>query len=102
MKAARYAVVVKADVNDGDYIEEISEFSEREIKLIKPLLQKVAKALNKNEGKWEDTDEYIEKGWLTKTEVNSFENLVPIMDNQDVHTITDITVYKYSEKTRIY
>lgn len=65
-------IIITGDVNDGDYISETTDISNLTKEEVKELYDKIS-----NYNPEEDYDEEIE-------------DYLPFMDNQELHTITDI------------
>jgi len=86
-------MTVKADVNDGDYISEQYELDAEDFKLLKPIIDKIRTAENHN---WEDNS------YLTDDEIEVFEEYVPWMDNEEVHTIEEIIIIAYDDQKFSY
>jgi len=74
-------LVVKADVNDGDYINETTPISDqKELDEIIEIIKEIPTG-NQNWENWENDDLK-----------DDFWDYMPSLDNQDVHTITSIDI----------
>ena len=96
-----YKVLVKADVNDGDYIEEMNDIDEGDI----PLLKKIISLLKTNQWgrhNWETSDycdcppSEMYEGILSEDEIEFFNGLVP-RGEFGIHTVESITLLEVSK-----
>lgn len=77
------SVEVEADVNDGDYIRETSTIDSLED--LKKVMEIAEKVMNEGGHNWEDNS------YLSDDERELFDDYIPWMDNEYVHTIEDVT-----------
>lgn len=91
-------IFIEADVNDGDYISELNQISDKDLEIIKPVIKAIKankKGHNYDVGGYDDTtpeDKYVSTGKCTQEELDTFDSFVPVMDNQEVHTIESIRI----------
>lgn len=121
MAKKRYEITITADVNDGDYITEVSPISEEDLKIIKPLIKAIKNFKpyeTKSKGStltWKHHHNYpsgeIVRGDLgekypddlydfDEKVFNLFEEFVP-HGEYGIHTIKSITVGPLQKKTRL-
>lgn len=93
-------IVIAADTNDGDYIKEISDISDEDIKKFEPLIDAIKKTNGHN---WVNSDYAREPrpeemySQFDCELVDEFNDFVPRGEN-GVHTITEITIYTITDK----
>lgn len=83
-KYSRIEIYVEADINDGDYINESTIVNS--IQLYKNLKDIAFKIKNYGRHNWRNREDY-----LTEEEEELFSDYVPYLDNENVHTIEDIS-----------
>lgn len=104
---ARYAVVIGVTFGNDDSTESVKEYSEKEYLEIKDRLLRLAKALQKTGGRWEngsvgdDPETYVNDGHLSQEDADWADNLIPTVDH-GTYSVQSIEVYKYSQKQRIF
>lgn len=105
--ASRYALVVESTYGNDEVTEKTHEYSEKEFKLLKPVLERIVVALDKNGGEWFSCDvgnsrkDYIENGDLSVEDADFLSSIVPSADH-GTYSVESITTYKFSQKERIY
>lgn len=78
------SMCINGDVNDGDYIESNNEIET--FKEYKALVEIATKIENfSGDYNWSKRSTY-----LSKNEINKFQDYMPYLDNEDVHTIESI------------
>ena len=94
-------IIIKADTNDADYVTEVSEITDEQIELIKPIIEAIKNAPKDKHG-WGhnyETEEMINKadakklyGHLEGFEI--FNSFVPYGDSNypGIHTIKSVKI----------
>jgi len=97
----KYTLEVVADYNDGDYLTEMSDITEKHLEKLKPLI----KAIKGCDGdwNWRDTDNqsgpYVD---FTIHELEDFDGFLPYApDGLHIHTVESIYVYEKPKKKRL-
>jgi len=111
----KYYINIKADTNDGDYISEMSEISEEELELIRPVVESI-KAFKPYKGKnWshennfpcgdccredlgqkEAEEYYVGGGLVTQEQFDAFMEFAP-HGEYGIHTIESVEVFHVTE-----
>lgn len=78
-------IFVEGDVNDADYISETTDISHLSKEQVKKLYEKL-NDYNPREGYDEDDESDFDE------EIGEFYDYLPSMDNQELHTITEVTL----------
>jgi hypothetical protein len=96
-------ISITADTNDGDYVTEITEITDEQIKLIKPVIEAIKNAPKDKHG-WGnnyETGEMINKSDAKKLYghlegFDTFDSFVPSGDDNypGVHTIEKIKIFQ--------
>lgn len=107
-------ILIKADVNDGDYISSKNEITDEDIELIKPIIDAIKeydndKSIKRQKWNWDingynDQDpnqRYVKSGKCSLESFDYFNDLLPFMDNQDIHTIESIEILVVSEEIKL-
>lgn len=92
-----YLIVVKADTNDADYIEETNTIDEDWLEEIKPVIESLKKDKSWPKG-WNFREKIIDiHTELTEQQIDSFNDLCPHGEN-GIHSIESITLYEIVSK----
>jgi hypothetical protein len=111
----KYYINIKADTNDGDYISQMCEISEEELKLIRPVVESIkafkpykVKGLShdnnfpcgdcccKRLGQKEAEEYYVDGGLVTQEQFDAFMEFVP-QGEYGIHTIESVEVFHVTE-----
>ena len=116
----KYYINIIADTNDGDYISEMSEISEEELELIRPVVESIKafkpyKGKSKRGGEWshdnnfpfgdccredlgqKEAEEYYVGGELvTQEQFDAFMKFTPQVEG-GIHTIESVEVFHVTE-----
>lgn len=94
-------IIIEADTNDGDYVTEVSEITDEQIELIKPVIEAIKNAPKDKYG-WGnnyETGEMIDEADAEKLYghlegFETFDNFVPYGDSNypGIHTIESIMI----------
>lgn len=111
-------IIVIADTNDGDLVTEKTLITDKQIELIKPVIEAI-KERNKEitRGNWNNdynwptfdsnrlqgkrpTDLYVKTGKVTKEQFDTFYEFVPSLEG-GIHTIEEIEILVISEEIKL-
>lgn len=99
-------IIIKADSNDGNYLHGISQITEKDLKLIKPLVTAVKKK-GKNWGHNWNTSEYADEerpeemySDFPEKVIAVLQDLVPYGEH-GVHSIRSITISSIPKRTKL-
>lgn len=101
MKSKLY-IVIEADTNDGDYITEIAEISQKELEQIEPVFKAIKKQKQRHnwptfEGRRSEEKSpyelYVDSGLITEKQYDIFNEFVP-HGEWGIHTIESIKVFE--------
>ena|SRR6185312_9071057 len=105
-------IILEADVNDADFITEVTMIDDQGISKLKEIIQKLLpyrskvrydKGIEYRNGDFADegntSEFYINNGILTQEEVNFLEELLPYGDDNcpGIHTISKVQVFEKLE-----
>lgn len=104
----KYIVIVKADTNDADYVENSCEILKEDIED----LYLIAKAIENCKGRhnWETDDHsyectpeklYVDTGILTEEQVDWFNEYFTPYSEYGIHTIESITLLEVVKETQL-
>lgn len=112
-------IYITADTNDGDYVSNLSEISDGDVKLLEPVfaaLQKRADKLNEdlhaNWNEWRHNwfrseygrgvpPEMMYEDVLTKEQIEIFDEYAPYFES-GIHTIESIEIFEVSNERPIF
>ena len=96
-------ISIKADINDGDYVTEITEITDEQIELIKPVIEAIKNA-PKDKHDWGhnyETGELVDNADAKKLYghlegFDTFDRFVPFGDDNypGVHSIEEIKIFQ--------
>lgn len=107
-------LVITADTNDGDYITALNEITSEQLFLIQHIIDAI-KAFKPYGDKWKHTTNYSNGDFVRKDlgektaeelygQIPGFElfqEFIPVLDNNGIHTITNITVLEIFNETKL-
>jgi hypothetical protein len=85
-------ILVKADVNDADYIRKTEYMSIDEFATLLPIIKKLMNYTGSKYNGYGHNWQHAHK-YLTEEEVELFSEYLPYMDNEEVHTIEAVDVW---------
>ena len=88
-----FQIIIKVDINDGDYATSIHEISKKDLELVRPLIKAIKESPNRhNYEKRECNKSGIREIYKFADEVHDiFDDLLPYCD-QGFHTIVSVIV----------
>jgi len=99
-------IIITGDVNDGDYITQITEIKYPEEEL---LVRKVANVIGKKGHNWADDyddwnlntvkTKYSDK--LSDTEIDEFDDFLPSHEECQIHTISSIIIIEIANEIEL-
>lgn len=98
-------LIIKADTNDGDYIYSVNAIDDESLKKIKPVIYAIKN--NKNDylvanfRNLRNNEKSAEQRYSNIAGFDEFNELVPFLDNNDVHTINSIEVLQTINRVKL-
>jgi hypothetical protein len=106
-------IIIKADINDGDYISRKTEIDEETLNIIMPVINAIKeynedKSIKKQKFNWyclknkdsESPEElYVKSGKVTEEALDYFWERLPSLDNESIHTIESIELLEVIKET---
>ena len=111
-------IIIKADTNDADFVTEKNEITDKQIELIKPVIEAIKERNGIIEkGNWDDnynwptfdsnrlqgkrpSDLYLKSGKVTIEQFDTFSEFVPSLEG-GIHTIEKIEILVVSEEIKL-
>lgn len=96
-------IVIKADTNDGDYVQESNSISDEDLKKFEPLIEAIKKTKGHNWATADYAREPNPEKMYSQFDcelVDEFNDFVPRGEN-GVHTITAITIYTVTDRKKL-
>lgn len=113
-------IIIKADVNDGDYISSKHEITDENLEIVKPIIQAINefnedKSIKYQKYNWWTMDDHSRgsspeqylspeeryKDKVSQEAFDYFNELLPYMDNENIHTIESIELLEVSKQERL-
>lgn len=88
-------LIIEGDWNDADYVTSINEVTDKQLKELIPIFNKMKKDKKSKKFTRDWEDNYPS---LTEEELNILDDYIPTGYEQDCHTIVSITIYDINSK----
>ena len=99
--SGKIRVTVVADVNDADYIQKDTDMKRSKLDYYKPVIKKLKEFDHYNFEKLIEFRDTEADDKMVKLIEHFSDDLMPWMDNQDVHTIESITYTKVTKNYKV-
>jgi len=98
-------ILVKADMNDADYTEHLSQITDEQLEIIMPVIDAIKeyKKIHGWRSNWDDESwPWYEERGITEEQFDIMSDFVPGGGDYPIHAIESITILEVTEVTCLF